>query len=56
MRLLAVLSEEGDARLLAGEPVSIAWRRKGTNVTEFVKLLPQFLYRLKHCINAAASL
>ena len=50
MRLLAVLSEEGDMRLLAGEPPAIEWRDKRANVAEFVKKLPQFLYRLKHCI------
>ena len=50
MRLLAILSEEADARLLAGSPAKIVWRRKKANVTELVKILPQFLYRLKHCI------
>ena len=50
MRLLAVLSEEGNARLLAGDPVTIEWMDKSSNVAAFLKNLPQFLYRLKHCI------
>ncbi len=50
MRLLAVLSEESGARLLSGESTSVEWRQKGANVEEIVKILPQFLYRLKHCI------
>lgn len=50
MRLLAILSEEGGARLLGGEPVTVELRRKKANVSDFVKELPQFLYRLKHCI------
>ena len=50
MRLLAVLSEESGARLRSGESTSVEWRQKGANVEEIVKILPQFLYRLKHCI------
>ena len=50
LRLLAILSEESGARLRAGEPVVIEWRSKSANVAAYVKNLPQFLYRLKHCI------
>ena len=50
MQLLAILSAEGDAHLIGGDPAGIDWRRKKANVADFVKILPQFLYRLKHCI------
>ena len=55
MRLLAVLSEEPDARLVGGA-ASIEWRQKGANVAETVKNLPQFLYRLMHCVPAENDL
>ena len=50
MRLLAVLSEEPDAKLSGGDRTVITWRRKRANTAEYVKNLPQFLYRLKHCV------
>ena len=56
MRLLAILSEEPDAKLIAGDQTKIVWVRKRANVTEYVKILPQFLYRLKHCISPGNAL
>ena len=49
MRLLAVLSSEPSLRLLAGEPVSVVWVDKNSTIRDFVKKLPQLIYRLMHC-------
>ena len=49
MRLLAVLSSEPNLRLLAGEPPAIEWIDKKRSVSDFVKNLPQLIYRLMHC-------
>ena len=50
MQLLAVLSSEANIRLVAGEAATIVWKPAASNVEEIVKKLPQFLYRLMHCI------
>ncbi len=49
MRLLAVLSSEPDLRLQASEPASIVWTDKKAVSRDFVKKLPQLVYRLMHC-------
>ena len=50
LQLLSVLSSEKNARLIgSGDPV-IEWKPEAENVNEIVGILPQFLYRLKHCI------
>ena len=49
MKLLAVLSDEPNMHLLAAEPAAIEWIDKKSSVSDFVKKLPQFVYRLMHC-------
>lgn len=56
MRLLAVLSEEPGARLVGGETTTIEWKQRGANVAQYVKILPQFLYRLMHCVLSGKDL
>ena len=50
MRLLTVLSDEPDLRLSAGEPASIEWIDSKRPISNFVKNLPQLIYRLMHCV------
>ena len=50
MRLLAVLSSEPDLKLRAGEPAAIEWIDKNRSISNFVKNLPQLIYRLMHCV------
>ena len=52
MRLLAILSSEPNLRLLANEPAAIVWTDKTRNSRDFVKKLPQLIYRLMHCTEA----
>jgi transcription-repair coupling factor (superfamily II helicase) len=52
MRLLAVLSSEPDLRLLANEPAAIVWTDRKRVIRDFVKNLPQLIYRLMHCIDS----
>ena len=52
IRLLAVLSSEPNLRLLANEPAAIVWTDKKRDVRDFVKNLPQLIYRLMHCADA----
>lgn len=49
MRLLAILSSEPNLKLLANEPAAIVWTDKKLGIRDFVKKLPQFVYRLMHC-------
>lgn len=49
MRLLAVLSEEPNLKLLAAEPAAVVWTDKKLVCRDFVKKLPQLIYRLMHC-------
>ncbi len=51
MRLLAVLSEDPDLKLVAAEPAQVVWTNKTCSCRDFVKKLPQFVYRLMHCID-----
>ena len=50
MQLLAVLAGEADAKLTATAPASIQLLYKKASAAEIVAKLPQFLYRLMHCI------
>ena len=50
LQLLSVLSSEKGARLIGSESPVIEWKPEAENVNEIVGILPQFLYRLKHCI------
>ena len=52
MQLLAVLSSEPNLRLLANEPPAIVWTDKKRGIRDFVKNLPQLIYRLMHCADA----
>jgi transcription-repair coupling factor (superfamily II helicase) len=52
IRLLAVLSSEPNLRLLANEPAAIVWTDKKRDIRDFVKNLPQLIYRLMHCADA----
>jgi transcription-repair coupling factor (superfamily II helicase) len=49
MRLLAILSSEPNLRLMASEPAAIVWTERTCKIRDFVKKLPQFIYRLMHC-------
>ncbi len=49
MRLLAIISSEPNLRLLASEPVTVVWTEKKLGIRDFVKKLPQLVYRLMHC-------
>ena len=55
LKLLAVLSDEPNMKLLAAEPAAIEWTDKRCGVAEFVKKLPQFVYRLMHCNTAESA-
>ena len=55
MRLLAVLSSEPNLKLLANEPAAIVWTEKKTVIRDFVKKLPQLIYRLMHCADPEAG-
>lgn len=52
MRLLAVLSSEPNLRLIANEPAAVIWADKKLTIRDFVKKLPQLIYRLMHCTDA----
>ncbi len=52
MQLLAVLSSEPNLRLLANEPPAIVWTDRKRGIRDFVKNLPQLIYRLMHCADA----
>ena len=52
MRLLAILSSEPNLRLLANEPAAVVWTDKKLVIRDFVKKLPQLIYRLMHCTDA----
>ncbi len=52
LQLLAVLSSEPNLRLLANEPAAIVWTERKRNIRDFVKNLPQLIYRLMHCADA----
>ena len=52
MRLLAVLSSEPNLRLIANEPAAVVWADKKLTIRDFVKKLPQLIYRLMHCTDA----
>jgi transcription-repair coupling factor (superfamily II helicase) len=52
MRLLAVLSSEPNLRLIANEPAAVVWADKKLIIRDFVKKLPQLIYRLMHCTDA----
>ena len=52
MQLLAVLSSEPNLRLLANEPPAIVWTDRKRDIRDFVKNLPQLIYRLMHCTDA----
>jgi hypothetical protein len=49
MRLLAILSSEPNLRLLANEPAAVVWTERKLGIRDFVKKLPQLVYRLMHC-------
>ena len=49
-RLIAILSNEAGARLTSKEAIGIEILKKGVKVPDLVKILPQFLHRLEHCI------
>jgi hypothetical protein len=55
MRLLAILSSEPNLRLLAIEPAAVVWTDKKLVIRDFVKKLPQLIYRLMHCTDADAG-
>ena len=55
MRLLAILSSEPNLRLLANEPAAVVWTDKKLVIRDFVKKLPQLIYRLMHCTDADAG-
>ena len=56
MRLLAVLTDEPDLKLLAREPAAIEWVDKRRSVSDFVKKLPQLFYRLMHCVDTDSAI
>ena len=49
MRLLAILSSEPNLRLFANEPAAVVWTERKLGIRDFVKKLPQLVYRLMHC-------
>ena len=49
VQLLSILSSEPNLRLLAAEPAAIVWAERKLVVRDFVKKLPQLIYRLMHC-------
>ncbi len=55
MRLLAILSSEPNLRLLANEPAAVVWTDKKLVCRDFVKKLPQLVYRLMHCADLEAG-
>ena len=55
LKLLAVLSEEPNLHLLAAEPAAIEWVDKSRPISDFVKNLPQLVYRLKHCAGSDSA-
>ena len=49
VQLLAILSSEPNLRLLASETAAIVWTDRKLVIRDFVKKLPQLIYRLMHC-------